>query len=166
MAGVTLARDFDINRKLANLSVRVEYLERRLSFLEARGQFQSYTPAVTNLAATATFARWTRAGNMVTVWASLAVTGAATGVIEIGLPVMVAEAASFRAAGTAFARASGATGLNLHKGIAVTRAGGTTVSFLTTTVTSGQAWNATVPFTWSNTALLTFTVTYEGVPPA
>lgn len=34
MAGVTLARDYDINRKLANLSVRVEYLERRLAAVD------------------------------------------------------------------------------------------------------------------------------------
>lgn len=164
MAGVTLARDFDINRKLANLAVRVEYLERRVMFLEARGQYQDYTPTLTNLPATVTFARWSRVGNVVAVWASLAVTGAATGTIEVGTPVPIAESASFRAAGTAFARASGSTGLNVSKGITITRAAGNTVSFLTTTATSGQAWNATNPFTWSAGALLTFTVVYEGVP--
>jgi hypothetical protein len=161
MAGVTLSRDFDINRKLANLSVRVEYLERRLAHLEARGQYQDYTPTITNLSATVDFARWSRMGNVVQVWASFSVTGAATGTIEIGTPVNIAEAATFRPSGTAVARASGATGLNVHKALTVTRATGNTLSFLTTSATSGLAWNATTPFTWSNTAILRFQATYE-----
>lgn len=164
MAGVTLARDYDINRKLAELATRVEYLERRNLALEARGQWQTYAPTLTNIPATVTAARWSRSGNIVAVWAALAVTGAVTGTIEVSVPVNIATPGSLRAAGTSFARPSGATGLNGFRGIVLTRTTGNTISFATTTAAAGNAWAATVPFVWSNGALLTFTTMYEGVP--
>jgi hypothetical protein len=166
MAGVTLQRDYDINRRLANYGIRIEYLERRLLSLEAQAQYTDYTPTLTNIPATITQARWAAARGIVHMWGSLDVTGAVTGVIEIGTPTNIALPGVFRAAGVAFARSAGATGLNVHKGITITRGGGNTVSFLTTDATSALAWNATTPFTWSAGALLTFSAVYERVLPA
>jgi hypothetical protein len=165
MAGVTLQRDYDINRRLANYGIRIEYLERRLLFLEAQAQYTDYTPTLTNIPATVTQARWAAARGIVHMWGSLDITGAVTGVIEIGTPTPIALGGVLRAAGESFARPAGATGLNMHKGLAITRATGNTISFLTADATPALAWNATTPFTWANGALLNFSAVYERVLP-
>jgi hypothetical protein len=159
MVGVTLKRDFDINRKLANLSVRVEYLERRTLALEARGQFQAYTPGFLNATGTVEEARWTRLGNLVHVWASLDL-ATVTGVIEVDVPFpILLPAEPRRSLGTAMARAAAASGLNVDPGHVIADPSATAVSFVSSDMSG--VWQAGSPFVWSSGSVLAFETTYE-----
>jgi hypothetical protein len=159
MVGVTLKRDYDINRKLANLSVRVEYLERRTLALEARGQFQAFSPALSGATGTVEEARYTRVGNMVHMWVSADLANV-TGIIEVevpsGLPILT-PAEPRRPLGTAIARSNGASGLNVTPGVVIANPAGTGVAFRS----AGATWMTGVPFAWASGSVLAFEATYE-----
>lgn len=117
---------------------------------------ESYTPTVTNLPTSSAVGRYIRVNNHVTVFVRLVASGAATGTISVSLPTNTnVESRQW----------NGAAGVVLATDVSVNvwqfgviQIGTNTVSF---SVLPGPAfYNATVPFTWANNDVLTFTITY------
>lgn len=110
--------------------------------------------------------RYTQMGETVDFWVfvTLGSTSAMTSNLEVGVPVTGLSAPGFLyPMGTAHAKASAATGANVHKGFVINGATGP-IAFarvLIPSTASGSTWNTITPLTWATGDIFSIRGSYE-----
>lgn len=118
-----------------------------------------YTPTLTNFSATINKAKWFRRGDRMVITAHLTLTGAASGNLTVSIPsgysidtTKIQGTALSQMIGTAEAYDASA---NQYTGTAVYDTT-TTIKFIGPNTVN--VWNATTPFTWASTDVVSFVV--------
>lgn len=115
----------------------------------------SYTATINNLPVSSKTTRYNIIGKTVNLTGSMVVSGAATGLVSVNLPVAAASQSVYYT-GSAW---SVSTGTALFSGVSQIAPGGTTVEF--TSNNTGSPWGVSIPFVWKSTDKLRFSITYE-----
>ena len=127
------------------------------------GAWQSFTPTTSGIGSPTLDCAYTVLVDTVCARYNVTLAGAASGTILLGLPV-TAHSSVLNTHGHAPVVGYDSSFNGYSSSHAKIEAGGTTVSFWSTTSTGGPAgalWGATVPFTWAASDTINFTITYR-----
>jgi hypothetical protein len=120
------------------------------------GEWKTYTPTFTNGTSTTKYGAYTLIGKTCTVSVRIICTGAGGGVYSVSLPFTAKN-------GNVFYFGSlwgGDTGTAYYGGTCMLAANASAVSLFSGGSSTGY-WGTNTPFTWANTDVIQFTITYE-----
>lgn len=147
-----------IGMQIREQDTEICYYYDGVGWKQENGKWISFTPTPYNCAFTTTLARYTRLEDLIIAQYKLTLTASPTGVVEIGLPVAPHTNTDFFSGSAVGVDIS--TGFFHSAQMELLGPPSERVGFWVADGTA-SAWNATTPFTWVSSDIITFQITYE-----